>query len=394
MIDVREDLFGARFRLDPYPTYARLLDADRPHWYPHPDGRNGMWLVAGHADVLELLKSQSITKRPPVLPPFEISPYAHTLLAMDAPAHGRVRSVAARAFTGERVAILEERIAALAHGLIDRARFAGGMDFMGDFAEQLPTIVIADMLGVPEEDHPRFRRWSNAVFAGMDAGTPQDAGHGDSARSLLRYLAELATERRARPRSDLISALVETCDEDGERLSEQELVALCFLLLVAGHETTVHLLGNGLHLLLRFPDEAERLRENPLLLPSAVEEILRFETPLQRATYRRTTAPLQIGETLIPEGAQVSAVLGAANRDSRVFPAPEVFDIERHPNRHVAFGSGAHFCLGPALARLEARITFQCLLERLPALRSIDDRPEWSQRNSAVRGLHSLRMTF
>jgi len=283
------------------------------------------------------------------------------------------------------------------------------MDFMADFALPLPVIVIAELLGVPPEDRETFRAWSNQIVTGIDAvrASQQNAQKQEEAlMALAGYFTHLIQQRRERPREDLISAMIEARDAQ-DRLSEEELLGMCMLLLIAGHETTVNLLGNGLLTLLHYPDELALLTRAPLLpsksasagkrrpedMISAVEEMLRFESPVQRATFRVTTDAIEIGGKTLEKGQQVSAVIGAANRDPAQFPDSDRFDVTRHPNRHLAFGLGIHFCLGAPLARAEARIGFTRLLEKLPTLRLVNEVPDWGP-NTFFRGLRSLPLAF
>jgi cytochrome P450 len=290
-----------------------------------------------------------------------------------------LRRLANQAFTPQRVKDLEPRIAQVSQELVERIRVRGEADFIADFALPLPVIVIAELLGVPAADHDRFGVWSNRVMASGDAvvGTEESLQQGMEAMvALAGYLAELIRQRRQQPREDLISALV-TARDAGDRLSEEELLGTCVLLLIAGHETTVNLLGNGLLTLLRHPEQLALLKEHPESIPSAVEEMLRYESPIQRATPRFAAQPFELAGQRIEQGQQVSAVIGAANRDPAHFPDPDRFDITRNPNRHLSFGHGIHFCLGAPLARVEARIAFGQILESLPDIRLATEQPEW-----------------
>lgn len=251
------------------------------------------------------------------------------------------------------------------------------MDFMADFAVPFPIIVIAELLGVPAEDRREFRAWSNALVRGIDAfgQNPEVVRQGQEAdQALANYFDELIAQRRAKLRNDLISALIAAHDGN-DRLSEEELIGMCQLLLIASHETTVNLLGNGLYLLLRHREQWELLLRRPELLESAIEEMLRYESPVQRGTARFAVAPpLEIAGQTVPAGQQVSAVIAAANRAPAHFAEPDRFDIIRQPNHHLAFGRGVHFCLGAPLARAEARIAFGQLLAGFPTLELVNGR--------------------
>ncbi|MGQ0604779.1 MAG: cytochrome P450, partial [Anaerolineales bacterium] len=367
-----------------------------PFWFPHGGPSGGMWLLTRYDDVAFILKEAQTTKDASrFTPPEQLTPFDHNLLSKDPPDHTRLRALANRAFTPERVRGLEPRIAQIVDELIARVRTQGSMEFMADFALPLPVIVIAELLGVPPEERDTFHAWSNAMVTGIDATRRSETGvqkSEEAARALAGYFAALVQRRREQPRDDLLSALIAARDAQ-DKLSENELLAMCMLLLIAGHETTVNLIGNGLLTLLRHPEQLERLKTHPELLPSAIEEMLRFESPVQRATFRLTTGGLHIGEATVEAGQQVSAVLGAANRDPDQFPQPDTFDIARQPNRHLAFGLGLHFCLGAPLARAEARIGFARLFEQLPRLQRANETPDWNP-NTFFRGLKTLPVTF
>jgi cytochrome P450 len=390
------DLTSPEFLADPYPTYTKLRENRAPVYLPLGGPTAGMWLVTRYEDVAAVLREAKISKEMSrLVPPPPSMPLDATMLFRDPPEHFRLRSLANQAFTPKRVKDLEARIEEIANALIDRVEGQGGMDLIADFAMPLPIVVIAEMLGVPAEERDTFRRWSNDLITGTDAVRGTDERRqkqGEAVASLMGYFARLIADRRADPREDIISALIEA-QEEGGRMTEEELLGTCVLLLVAGHETTVNLFGNGLLALLRHPDQAALLKRQPDLLPSAVEEMLRYESPVQRGTFRVTTAPVEVGGTLLGVGEQVSAVLGAANRDPGQFPEAGNFDINRTPNRHLAFGLGIHFCLGSALARTEARIGFGRLLDRLPNLRLISEAVEWNQ-NTLIRGLRHLPLEY
>ena len=390
------DLTSPEFLADPYPTYSRLRENRMPVYLPLEGPTGGMWLVTRYDDVAAVLKESRISKEMsrlvPAPPPMALDA---TMLFKDPPLHSRMRSLANQAFTPKRIKDLEARIEQIADALIDRVRARGGMEFIADFAMPLPIIVIAEMLGVPAEERDTFRTWSNDLITGTDMirGTDERRRkQREAIMSLMAYFGKLIAERRAEPREDIISALIEA-QEEGGRMTEEELLGTCILLLVAGHETTVNLFGNGLLALLRHPDQFSQLKQQPDLLASAVEEMLRFESPVQRGTFRVTAAPVEIGGTTLGPGEQVSAVLGAANRDSDQFPDANKFDISRNPNRHLAFGLGIHFCLGSALARTEARIGFGRLFDRLPGIRLASEAVEWNP-NTLIRGLRALPLQF
>ena len=390
------DLSGPEFIADPYPVYARLRAMDDPYWLSHGGGTGGMWLFTRYEDVIAVLKEARIAKDVSrLLPPEKLTLLDQSMLFRDAPDHARLRALSNQAFSPTRVRNLEPRILEIVDGLLARVRSHHVMDFIADFAQPLPVMVIAELLGVPQEDQDRFRVWSGLIARGVDMvrATEEDVRNQREATiALMGYFTELIRQRRSQPHEDIISGLIEAHDQ-GDRLSEEELLGTCILLLIAGHETTINLLGNGLFTLLRHPDQLALLKSRPELVPSAVEEMLRFESPVQRATFRFTRETFTFQGVTLTQGQQVSAVLGAANRDPMQFPDGDRFDITRDPNRHVGFGLGMHFCLGASLARAEARIGFTRLLDALPNLQLVSDTPQW-QPSTFFRGLKTLPVTF
>jgi cytochrome P450 len=389
------DLTGADFVANPYPTYRKLRETGTPYWQTHSGPGGGMWLLTRYHDVSMLLKEAHTTKNAIALKrPHEITPFDYTMLAQDPPSHTRLRGLASLAFTPARVKSLEARIEQIVDELIARVRPNGGMEFISALANPLPAIVIAELLGVPAQDHDAFHAWSDQAVKSFDElPNKTDARKAYEAwLALSRYFGELIKRRRQQPQDDLVSALVLARDAQ-DKLTETELLGMCMLLLVAGHTTTASLLGTGLLTLLRHPEQLALLKSNPELMPSAVEEMLRFECPFQRATFRLSREPMQIGGVTIPAGQQVSGVLGAANRDPDFFPHPDTFDITRQPNRHLAFGYGIHFCFGAPLARAEARIAFSRVLQQLPEIRLAGETPDWSP-NTFARGLETLPVAF
>lgn len=390
----------AAFFSDPHATWAEL----------HADGGIGFcavdntWLVARYDDVVAVLKDSRLSKQTGANDP---SPLSSSMLFQDAPEHARLRNAVSEWFTAARVRGMEQRIAAIAERLIDRMAQARRADFMAGFAIPLPVAVIAELLGVPESDWDAMHGWSRPL---SQTGGDQDANQQAKAaaiQAMAGYFESLIGRRAAAPGDDLVSALVAAHRAHGS-LSHREILGTCMLLLIAGHETTVNLLGNGLATLLEHPDQYARLRAEPALLPAAIEEMLRYESPVQRSTFRFATEPLEIRGGVIGRGQAVAAILGAANRDPDVFPDPHRFDIARSPNRHVAFGVGMHACLGAMLARTEARVGFARLFDRLGEMRLAAPRRQgfvghvaawlgrpappalrWQQ-STMVRGLESL----
>ncbi|HSE93732.1 MAG TPA: cytochrome P450 [Methylomirabilota bacterium] len=385
------------FLADPYPTYHRLRAEDPVHHSPL-----GFWVLTRYEDVVAVLRDPRCVKEPiaaliaarfgvAVPPGIGLS-----MLDRDPPDHTRLRSLVSKAFTPRVVQRLRLHVQQIVDGLLDRAEAAGSMDLIEQFAYPLPVIVICEMLGVPVEDHERFKGWGLDIARGLDSILlPPDSEvprRSAAARHALSdYFRSLIVERRAAPRDDLLSALI-AAEEAGDTLSEDELLATCILLLVAGHETTVNLIGNGTLALLRHPGELQRLRESPSLLASAVEELLRFDGPVQR-TARVPSEDVTIGGRTIGKGEMVMPFIGAADRDPAQFPEPDRLDIARADNRHIAFGWGIHFCLGAPLARLEGQIAIGTLVRRLPKLALAVDRPEYRQ-SLTLRGLQALPVSF
>jgi cytochrome P450 len=359
-----------------HAAWAALAATGSVHRGELPGGTPA-WLVTGADEVRAVLTDPWLSKvpaRPPgasaALPP-EIDAAINTdLLHLDPPDHTRLRRLVSSAFTRRRVEELAPRVQQVTDALLDDLADAatsgpGAVDLVAGFAYPLPITVICELLGVPEQGRDAFRRWSRAIVGGPTT-TPQDWV--TAATAMTGYVRELLAGARARPADDLLTALVAARDGD-DRLTEDELTSMVFLLLVAGHETTVGLIGNAVHALLTHPDQLAELRTRPERISGAVEELLRFDGPVQVATYRWTTAPVEIGGTVIPAGELVVPGLLAANRDPGRTPDPDVLDLGRPPAQHLAFGLGAHHCLGAPLARLEGRIALGSLLARFPALR-------------------------
>ena len=385
------------FLADPYPTYHRLRDEDPVHHSPMD-----FWVLTRYEDVAAVLRDPRFIKEPivsMVAARFGVSVPPGVGLSMldrDPPDHTRLRSLVSKAFTPRVVDGLRPRIQKMVDELITRAEAVGTMDLIEEFAYPIPVNVICEMLGVPVEDHERFKGWSLDIARGLDSvWLPPESEipkrSGAARHAIGDYMRGLIGERRASPRADLLSALI-AAEEAGDRLSEDELIATCILLLIAGHETTVNLIGNGTLALLRHPEELRRLRETPGLITSAVEELLRYDGPVQR-TARITSTAVTIGGRTIPKGEMVMPFIGAADRDPSQFPDPDRLDLGRADNRHIAFGWGIHFCLGAPLARVEGQIAIDTLVRRLPRLALVNDEPEHRQ-SLTLRGLKALPVTF
>jgi cytochrome P450 len=382
------------FIADPYPYYRRLRDEDPVHQSPM-----GFWVLTRYDDVAGMLRDPRFGRKGferILAARFGDAGFDLSMLFRDPPDHTRLRTLVSKAFTPRVVEQMREHIQEIVAGVLARLAPAGAMDLVADFAYPLPVAVICEMLGVPGAERERFRDWTLHIARSLDAialpTEPDVVERGLAARhALADYFRGLIAERRREPRGDLLSELI-AAEEQGDRLSEGELMATILLLFVAGHETTVNLIGNGTLALLRHPGELRRLREDPSLLPAAVEELLRYDGPAQR-TGRICSAEVEIGGRSIPENSVVLGIIGAANRDPAVFSDPDRLDVGRAENRHLAFGWGIHFCLGASLARLEAQIALGTLLRRLPRLALATATPEWRPA-SALRGLQALPVTF
>ena len=377
-------------------------------WRTTLRGGRATWLVTRYDDVAGVLKDDTFAKdkanamdpeqraKAPWVPGF-LKPLERNMLDLDDPDHARLRSLVSKAFTPRLIERLRGRIEVLCEELLDaverEGERRGEADLVAGYALPLPATVIAELLGVPAEDHKKFHRWSSrlvSVSSGRDMLRFLPA-----ALSFVRYLRKLIERRRADPRDDLLTALIQA-EEAGDKLGEDELLAMAFLLLVAGHETTVNLISGGTLALLEHPDEMERLRGDPSLIKPAVEELLRYTSPVEMATERYAREVVEISGTTIPRGELVLAVLGSANRDGRQFEAPDVLDLARDPNRHLAFGrGGVHHCLGAPLARMEGQTAFHALLRRFPAARPAvaPEALRW-RRGLFLRGLERLPLVL
>ena len=396
MAEVQFNPIDPEFVADPYPTYHRLRAEDPVHHSPL-----GFWVLTRYEDVVASLRDPRLAKEAIatfVAERLGITPLGIglSMLDRDPPDHTRLRGLVSKAFTPRVVDVLRPHIQQIVDGLLDRAEARGAMDLIEDFAYPLPVIVICEMLGVPVEDRDRFKTWGLDIARGLDAvllGPESEVVKRSSASrmALADYFRGLIAERRAAPRADMLSDLI-AAEEAGDTLTENELLATCILLLVAGHETTVNLIGNGSLALLRHPDQLQRLRDTPGLIGAAVEELLRFDGPVQR-TARIPSEDITIGGKRIPKGDMVMPFIGAADRDPAQFPEPDRLDIGRADNRHIAFGWGIHFCLGAPLARVEGQIAINTLVRRLPKLALATDAPAFRQ-SLTLRGLTALPVTF
>ena len=386
---------------DPYPLFHRLRREDPVHWCEPLNG----WLLTRHDDVMAGLRdprlsSDRISLNMKAMPEplrTQMCPLgdhvSNWLGFTDPPKHTRMRGLIMKVFTPRLAESMGPRVDAIVTGLLDRALPRGEMDFMADVAFPLPASVICEILGIPMDYQDRFRRWAEDMLLFAGAVGPSIAKVAAPAHQsyveLTGYFRELTLARRRAPRADLLSALAAVEDEEGG-LSEAELMGLSVFLFIAGHETTVSLLGNGLLALLNHPGELARLRREPALLPSAVEEFLRFESPIQIAT-RLPVEDVGLRGKTIRQGQTVVLMLGAANRDPERFANPDQLDVGRLENKHTAFGWGSHFCLGAPLARIETQNTLRLLLQRAPIVQLTGAAPDWREANN-LRSLRTLRV--
>lgn len=384
---------------NPYPLYHRLRSEDPVHW----DYFLHAWVVTRYTDVITVFQRFSADRTPTpeklkTLGLSALTPLAEVMvrqmLFLDPPAHGRVRGLASKAFTPRRVEVLRSHIQDITDSLLDAIQDKGHMDVIADLAYPLPAIVTAELLGVPTSDWKQLTAWS-ADFAQVLGNFQHNP---DRSLQVIRSLEEMSAyfraairEQRVHPREGLINALL-TAEIDGDRLTEEEVVANTIVTMVGGQETTTNLIGNGILTLLRHPDQLERLKADLSLIPSAVEELLRYESPSQH-TARLAPDDVVLGGKTIRKRQAVIAVMGAANRDPERFPDPDRLDLGRQDNRHVAFAWASHFCFGAPLARIEGQAAFETVLRRMPNLGLLPGPVQWRE-NLGLRGLKALHVTF
>lgn len=406
------ELFSWQFAADPYPTYARLREHSPVHWTQLPSGVHA-WLVTRYADARQVLADGRLSKSPDVYMTSKSEELAHTkgkvgipgersadlmthLLNIDPPDHTRLRRLVSKAFTPRRVAAFAPRVQELTGRLIDGFAARGHADLIHEFAFPLPIYAICDLLGVPAEDQDDFRDWAGMMI--RHGGGPR-GGVARAVKRMRAYLLELIHRRRGDLGDDLISGLIRAGDH-GEHLTENEAAAMAFILLFAGFETTVNLIGNGTYALLRHPGQRQRLQHalaggDTGLLATGVEELLRYDGPVEMATWRFATQPLTIGGQAVATGDPVLVVLAAADRDPARFDTPDSLDLGRRDNQHLGYGHGIHYCLGAPLARLEGQTALATLLTRLPDLRLDAEPDELRWRGGLImRGLRALPVTF
>ncbi len=392
------------FYFDPYPVYHELRASDPVHW----SDIMGSWVLTRYDDVVATMRDPrrfssagrhalSLDRLPEHVrkkakPIYEH--YAVGLIHTDPPDHTRMRALINKVFTVRAMESLRPRVQKIVDDLLDAAAPNGHMDVMAALAYPLPVAIISQILGIPAEDNDNFAYWNEGVNELTASGRTTEANLARGLpifQHLRAYLRELIEKRRRDPQDDLLSALV-MVEEEGDRLSEEELITNYQTLITAGFETTMNLIGTGLLTLLRHPDQLARLRSDPSLTASAVEELLRYETPFQR-NWRVAAQDVELGGKRIRRGQLVAQMLGAANRDPEVFPDPDRFDISRNSGSHIAFGYGIHFCIGAPLARIEADIAFRTLLRRFPKLRLMQEIADW-RGEIVFRGLNSLMVEF
>jgi cytochrome P450 len=373
---VNVNITSPEFKANPYPFYARLRAEDPVTRVPIP-GKQFVWLITRYDDVAAALKDERFVKnKRNAMSPDQLAKASwmpafakgleRNMVDLDGSDHSRLRGLVHKAFTPKLIEHMRDRVQVVTDELLDTVQKRGQMDLIHDFALPLPVTIIGDMLGVPPEDRFKFHRWSSAAIA----STASDWGKIlaiPNIYQLIQYVRRLIQMRREDPRDDLTSALIQA-EESGDQMSEDELMAMIVTLLIAGHETTVNLIGNGMLALMEYPDQMIRLRDNPTLIKTGLEEILRFSSPVETATDRFAREDVTIQGVTIPRGDMVFAAIASANRDERQFEHPNVFDITRDPNRHLAFGQGVHYCAGAPLARIEGQIAINTLLRRIPEI--------------------------
>lgn len=374
------DLYTDRFRAETYATFERMRTEDPVLCQPGIDGKTMLWFVTRHDDAVAVLLDDERFVRDPALAltPDELEAFSSGMpeaiafidthmLNKDGEDHRRLRRLVTKAFTPRMVEQLRPRIQEIADELIDAVEARGEMELVDQFAFPLPITVIAELLGIPVGDRDRFRRWTNAIVT--PALTPEDvAQFGEAINEFVAYLRELFERRATTPGADLISALLQV-EEGGDTLSEEELFSMVVLLIIAGHETTVSLIGNAVLALLEHPRQRAELQDDPERMARSIEELLRYDSPVERTLNRWAATDVELGGQTIRRGEGVIVILGSANRDPSRFTDPDTLDLARTDVKHIAFGRGSHYCLGAPLARLEAEIALTTLLRRLPGLR-------------------------
>jgi cytochrome P450 len=391
------NLLSPELQANPYPMYT-MMRQGAPVYF---NEGSGTWSVFRYDDVKMVLTENTLFASSPHEPVDHErgDRFGGSMINSDPPEHTRLRALVSRVFTPRAVAGLEGRIRTLTAGLLDEVAERGQTDLVHDLSAPLPVMVISEMLGIPAEDRRQFKQWSDAIVAASSnilGGSPELGAASDRAmRAMHDYFVPIFQRRRAvgsGQRDDLISGLL-AAELDGERLSDDDVFSFCWLLLVAGNETTTNLISNAIITLLEHPEALARLRAEPSLLPGAIEEVLRYRSPVQ-AMFRFARRPVELEGQTIPAGKVVLAWIGSANRDESKFAKADEFEITRTPNPHIAFGNGIHFCLGAPLARLEARVVLAAILERMPGLARANDGPLEPVEGFIVHGVKSLSLRF
>lgn len=398
------DIWSAKTRANPQALYEQMRDETPIYRAVGPVTGNNFWFFTRYDDCVSILKNdQAIGKEfrkhlpaevankwgPPPDPNDVFEVVNHHLLDLDPPDHTRLRGLVHKAFTPRVIENLRPRIQQIADDLIDQMQGTGQADLINAFSFPLPITVIAEMLGIPAADRDKFRDWTRTLLFVPDADENRRA-----AIEFGMYMNSMIDERRENPQDDVLTGLIQA-EESGDRLDRMELLSMLFLLLVAGHETTVNLIANGTLLLLQHPDQMQKLKNDPALIRPAIEEMLRYNGPVETTTFRWTFEDVEIGGVTIPAGDVVLPALLAANRDPAYFENPNVFDITRENNKHIAFGMGIHYCLGAPLARMEGAIAINTLLKRLPNLQlavDVDDL-QWNE-SILLHGMKEMPVTF
>ncbi len=394
------DLFTPRFKADPFPTFARMR-AEAPV-YPHlaPDGST-IWYITRYEDVTAVLRDDvHFCKDPRHARPQETRRSSliarlinENMLFSDPPDHTRLRALVNQAFTPRRVEKLAPVIRETAVSLLDAAEMKGEIELIADYALPLPVRIISELLGIPPADREMVSDWSQAIISPGSRGLNYSARR-RKVKAFVTYLQEMFVDRAAHPQDDLVTALVQA-EEAGEKLNERELSSMVALLLVTGHETTVNLIGNGALALLRHPQQLALLREREVDWDSAIEELLRYDGPVETSTTRWVREDVTLHGCRLRRGDVVRVVITSANRDPAQFAHPDTLDVTRSDNKHLAFGLGIHYCLGAPLARLEGRIALPLLFDRFPHLRLAVPRQELRWRSGVLfRGLEALPLTW
>jgi pimeloyl-[acyl-carrier protein] synthase len=384
---------------DPYPIYRRIREREPVHWDPFMHS----WVVTSYAEVVTVLSKYKAARTPTpeqleMMGLSVLRPYAETMLKqmlfMDAPTHTRLRNMCAQAFTAKRMELLRQRCEQIANELIDQVVDHGRLDLIRDFASPFPAIVLAALMGVPARDREQLKRWSSdfsELLGNFEHNPDRVRALVSSLEQMQAYISDQVIEQRSNPRDGVISTLL-SVEMDGDLLTDEEVVANSMLMIAGGLEETTNLIGNGMFSLLQRPNEFALLKSHPEIIQSAIEELLRFESPTQH-TGRIAPEDVVLGGKRISKGSALIAVVAAANRDPARFIDPDRLDLERKDNRHVAFGWASHYCLGAPLSRLAGQIAFTVLLRRLPGLALVTTHPEW-RGMAAMRGILSLDVTF